>query len=85
MICCNECWPWDPLSRSPQALLRLGLSLWLRFEIHDVYVFAQRTDATNRFGFGCVLVKNVLKLILKLFVVVVAFQHQNRSSHSRAV
>ena len=35
--------------------------------------------------FGCVLVKNVLKLILKLFVVVVAFQHQNRSSHSRAV
>ena len=31
--------------------MRLGLSLWLRFEIHDVYVFAQRTDATNRFAF----------------------------------
>ena len=21
MICCNECWPWDPLSRSPQRAL----------------------------------------------------------------
>ena len=36
-------------------------------------------------SFGGVLVKNVLKSVLKLFVVVVAFQHQNRSSHSRAV
>ena len=35
----------------------------------DVYMFAQRTNATNRFEFWS------SKIDLKLFVVVIAFQH----------
>ena len=47
------------------------------FGVWDVYVFAQRTDATNRFVFLLRFgLKLILKLILKLFVVVVVCQHK---------